>query len=194
MHPLTQPFKPRATIAPPVVSTSYADEFDPNDRPVLMSPVRNPSSKSTRSHSPPHDSSVETGNISSLSNIDLSFGPQSLPFVFLRRKDRAPTQTTPSKPPISFSRDSTKVPILTNPRVPTNTPNVTTHALESGEIYESDSEPEFEVVTPKEVEMSRWREEQLRFMKPPRLAKDTVLRAIPTLHGPNNLPYARNPR
>ena len=170
-----------------------------------MSPIRVLSS-GKNTNSTPHESSVEIGDLSSLStqNIDLSFGPQSVPFVFLRRKEEpnmAESNDSPTKGSILPPRESKRILIIPVPYSAHPHPSArsafqkSNHILEEGEIHEhGDSDVEYEVIGPKELGLSNWRKEQLRFMKPPALLKGTTLKALPTFHGPLSLPYARNPR
>lgn len=54
--------------------------------------------------------------------------------------------------------------------------------------------PHPEVEQKAALQLTEWRKEQLRRQNPPRLMEPVVLRSITALHGPPNLPYARNPR
>ena len=46
----------------------------------------------------------------------------------------------------------------------------------------------------KEVKLSVWRKEQIKYTKRARLEPNATPKPIPALHGPLSLPYSRNPR
>ncbi|ORX40603.1 hypothetical protein BD324DRAFT_647526 [Kockovaella imperatae] len=174
--------------SPVRASSTIPFEIETTDVPSIMTPVRVISSSSRITHSTPRDSSAEAANVSSLSAVELSFGPQPIPFVYNRDGHLKNIQSQPS---VLVGSGPIRSAALT-PRQPETEMQIPHQSLEEGEIGQhSDSEAEHPV-SPKQ-ELSSWRKAQLRYRKTPSLIPGTVLRPIATLHGPSNLPYARNP-
>ncbi|WVQ84615.1 hypothetical protein IAT38_006770 [Cryptococcus sp. DSM 104549] len=133
---------------------------------------------------------------------DISFGPQSLPFMF-RRRD-IDQSSTPSKAPARGARAlklpwESNVPAITiRPDEPQRVPEADSAGVQETAEREQAARP-----TPPrpafqqapERKLSSWRREQLRWAaeRPPTLMGDPTPRPIPTLYGPLSLPYARNP-
>lgn len=135
---------------------------------------------------------------------ELSFGPQSLPFML--RKRELVNEGTPSKP--------TSTATVTNLSKDPNGPSTGTqfsgrqqlildHHNESHETHKSSvnhdtnlhqssvdhsNKPLFE------KKLTSWRRDQIKKAKQPELILASTPKPIPTFYGPLSLPYARNPR
>ena len=107
------------------------------------------------------------------SSIDLSFGPQSIPFSLLRRRTQSAGAEAATVNVKDFRNSSM--------------PNAVYHSA----MFASDTKDD---IIDQPLPFSSWRMEQLKNAKPGRLVGNHSIRRIPPFHGPLSLPYARNPR
>jgi len=166
----------------------------PDDPTTLNSPVRNEQTVDA-------DQTPASAGFSSTYSTptELLFGPQSLPFVLRRHATTNTADTSPTKQP--------KTPYLHRPRN-TSIPAVIVLSGDDDEDEQNDPDREIEQIvhsmrTPlingariphNAANMSSWRTEQIKYTKRARRGPDSGLKAVPHLHGPLSLPYARNPR
>ena len=123
---------------------------------------------------------------------ELLFGPQSIPFVLRRRALANTRDDSPSKGPII--PENYRPVIISAPAIVQSSVNIGDQdfAANIGRLSASWSETIGE--RPKEVKLSAWRMEQIKYTKRAHLAPNATLKPIPALHGPLSLPYSRNPR
>ena len=148
--------------------------LEPDDiLPVIMSPIL--SRYGDSSHS---TSGIDTSASLSTPGVDISFGPQPLPFAVHHRR--------PLHEVISPSRVPHNTPQSMLSRRPRSVPITIRHPDASVEEVD-------EVITFGEP-VTSWRTEQIKYTRKARMSRDDSVRPIPTLNGPLSLPYARNPR
>jgi hypothetical protein len=132
-------------------------------------------------HSPAHNPNTynDLSNTMSTPSMELSFGPQALPYVY-RRHELAGEVVSSS---------------------PMNTRNIPFHSLpiRSVPAVTMRRDPDDEDISRvskigSSPGMSTWRQEQLKHMKKAKIEKGAIVKHISPLHGPPSLPYARNPR
>ncbi|KJE03849.1 hypothetical protein I311_02307 [Cryptococcus gattii NT-10] len=134
---------------------------------------------------------------------ELSFGPQSLPFML--RKRELVNQGTPSKPTSTATTTSlSKDPIGPSAGIQFSGRQqlILDHHNESHETHRSSvdqgtnlphSSVDHANKQSPEKKLTSWRRDQIKKAKQPELILTSTLRPIPTLYGPLSLPYARNP-
>ena len=124
---------------------------------------------------------------------ELLFGPQSVPFVLRRRAIANSSDHSPSKGP--FITENYRPVLMSTPNVvvqPSDDVGDQGSAAEIGRVSASRTEVLGE--RRKEVKLSVWRKEQIKYTKRARLEPNATPKHIPALHGPLSLPYSRNPR
>ena len=154
------------------------------EEPALMSPIRGTSRHT--SHHTSGESSVEYDSSFSIPGIELSFGPQTAPFILRRRA--VTTAESPIKAPQNTPASIKATRVISMPAV-------RYHRDPTDDVCEGDADEASDnevLATP--ILLSTWRYEQIKFTRKARMSKDPKIRPIPTLHGPLSLPYARNPR
>lgn len=135
---------------------------------------------------------------------ELSFGPQSLPFML--RKRELVDQGTPSKPTSTATTTSlSKDPIGPSAGIQFSGRQqlILDHHNESHETHRSavdqgtnlrHSSVDHANKQSSEKKLTSWRRDQIKKAKQPELILSSTPKPIPTLYGPLSLPYARNPR
>lgn len=120
---------------------------------------------------------MDTSASLSTPGVDISFGPQSLPFAARRRRP--------------YEAESPS-------RVPNNTPqSIAGNRPRSVAVtirHPDASIEEVDEIIGSGKPVTAWRIEQLKYMRKARMSRDDTVKPIPTLNGPLSLPYARNPR
>ncbi|KIR98532.1 hypothetical protein L804_04106 [Cryptococcus deuterogattii 2001/935-1] len=134
---------------------------------------------------------------------ELSFGPQSLPFML--RKRELVDQGTPSKPTSTATTTSlSKDPIGPSAGIQFSGRQqlILDHHNESHETHRSavdqgtnlrHSSVDHANKQSSEKKLTSWRRDQIKKAKQPELILSSTPKPIPTLYGPLSLPYARNP-
>ena len=168
----------------PAVATANADVAIPHDisslslepedvLPVIMSPIRSNNDSASFT-----TSTLDTSASLSTPGVDISFGPQSLPFPIRRRlpfhEANSPSRVPFNSPQSMLSHRPRSVAITI--RRPDDSIEETSEVIENG------------------LPATAWRLDQIKYMRKARMSRDDTVRPIPTLNGPLSLPYARNPR
>lgn len=168
----------------PAATTGHADAAIPHDisslslepedvLPVIMSPIRSNNTSSSFTIS-----TMDTSASLSTPGVDISFGPQTVPFAVRRRlplhEVNSPSRVPFNSPQSMLGQHPRSVAITI--RHPDDSIEETSEVIENGSPA------------------TAWRLDQIKYMRKARMSRDDTVRPIPTLNGPLSLPYARNPR
>lgn len=169
-----------------VTSTPYSSKYRHSSNPGSgEDPFRTPQ----HSDSSP-DNSLSTPstapNSAASASVELFLGPQPLSYIHLRNRILNGEEYNPSPlRPKNVDGHAEVPPLMTvasNSNVIERPPQVT--LVPSEKVAPDANAPQ----------LSKWRQEQLKKVKPIRPVAGARERPIPLLHGPLSLPYARNPR
>ncbi|GMK56357.1 hypothetical protein CspeluHIS016_0301970 [Cutaneotrichosporon spelunceum] len=193
LHPLSPSLHPPSSPdLPPIPDTS--DDLSIESRLPLLSPsVTSSTPYSVKYIRPPHGSLFETptntessgdrtfstpsaNNSGSSVSMDIFLGPQPMSYVHHRQRlldedfDRSPSRPSPA---MLAAKASYAISVMDDAN-----DGLKSEQSGTGEV----------------LQLSSWRQKQLKKFKHGRPVAGARERPIPTLHGPLSLPYARNPR
>ncbi|OXG81372.1 hypothetical protein C345_04923 [Cryptococcus neoformans A2-102-5] len=188
---------PRSDFRPKASDDTFIAGEDSNSSRPSRCPLADISATANRTP-------TSAGIVSEFSTpAELSFGPQSLPFML--RKRELVNEGTPSKPTSTATvTDLSKDPIepSTSTQFSGRQQLVLDHYSESHEIQRSSvnygthlhqSSVDHGNKPLSEKKFTSWRRDQIKKAKRPELILSSTPKPIPTLYGPLSLPYARNP-
>lgn len=125
-------------------------------------------------------------NSAASASVELFLGPQPLSYIHLRNRILNGEEYNPSPLRPKNATGSAEVPSLIS--VPSGS-NVIERPPQVTLVPSEKMAPDAD-----SPQLSKWRQEQLKKVKPIRPVAGARERPIPLLHGPLSLPYARNPR
>lgn len=189
---------PRSDFRPKASDDTFIAGEDSNSSRPSRRPLADISATANRTP-------TSAGIVSEFSTpAELSFGPQSLPFMLRKRElvnEGTPSKTTSTATVTDLSKDpiepSTSTQFFGRQQL------VLDHYSESHEIQRSSvnygthlhqSSVDHGNKPLSEKKLTSWRRDQIKKAKQPELILASTPKPIPTLYGPLSLPYARNPR